>query len=96
MYSLLQEQEVNAIKSEVEGRDNERKRIAQELHDGVGGNLASIKLNLANIIGANTDEKLKVVMRNIDDTCKEIRAISHNLVSVKCKVIRFHTLWKSS
>ncbi len=94
MYSLLQEQEVNAIKSEVEGRDNERKRIAQELHDGVGGNLASIKLNLANIIGANTDEKLKVVMRNIDDTCKEIRAISHNLVSVKMQSHSFSYLVK--
>lgn len=94
IYSLLQEQEVNAIKSEIEGRANERKRIAQDLHDGVGGNLASIKLNLANIIGDNSDEKLKAVMRNIDDTCKEIRDISHNLISVKIQGHSFSYLVK--
>lgn len=94
IYSLLQDQEVNAIKSEIEGRANERKRIAQELHDGVGGNLASIKLNLANIIGDNSDEKLKAVMRNIDDTCKEVRDISHNLISVKIQSHSFSYLVK--
>lgn len=83
IYSLIQQQEVNAIKSVIEGRDKERKRIAQELHDGIGGNLASIKLNLGNIIDGNSDEKLKVIMHNIDDTYKEIREISHNLISVK-------------
>lgn len=83
IYSLIQQQEVSAIKSVIEGRDKERKRIAQELHDGIGGNLASIKLNLGNIIDRNSDEKLKVIMLNIDDTYKEIREISHNLVSVK-------------
>ncbi|MFA9370527.1 MAG: tetratricopeptide repeat protein [Labilibaculum antarcticum] len=88
IYSLLQDQEVNAIKSEIEGRVNERKRIAQELHDGLGGNLASIKLNLANIIDNYSTKKLRDVMRNIDDTCKEIRDISHNLISVK---IQSHT-----
>lgn len=94
IYSLLQDQEVNAIKSEVEGRTNERKRIAQELHDGVGGNLASIKLNLATIIDSNSNEKLKAVMRNIDDTCKEIRDISHNLISVNIQNHSFSYLVK--
>jgi len=94
MHSLLQDQEVNAIKSEIEGRVNERKRIAQELHDGVGGNLASIKLNLANIIGDYSDEKLKAIMGNIDDTCNEIRDISHNLISLKIQSHSFSYLVK--
>jgi len=94
MHSLLQDQEVNAIKSEIEGRVNERKRIAQELHDGVGGNLASIKLNLANIIGDHSDEKLKAIMGNIDDTCNEIRDISHNLISLKIQSHSFSYLVK--
>ena len=94
IHSLLQDQEVNAIKSEIEGRVNERKRIAQELHDGVGGNLASIKLNLANIIGDHSDEKLKAIMGNIDDTCNEIRDISHNLISLKIQSHSFSYLVK--
>ncbi|WP_170178436.1 tetratricopeptide repeat-containing sensor histidine kinase [Flammeovirga pectinis] len=83
IYSLIQQQEVSAIKSVIEGRDKERQRIAQELHDGIGGNLASIKLNLGNIVDKNSDEKLKEIMGNLDDTCKEVREISHNLSSVK-------------
>ena len=83
IYELLQDQELISFKSNLDGQDKERKRIAQDLHDGIGGNLASIKLNLANIIRNTKNEKLLKVMRNIDDTYNEVRTISHNLVPSK-------------
>ncbi len=83
IYELLRDQEITSIKSNIEGQNKERKRIAQDLHDGIGGNLASIKLNLASIIKSTKDEKLKKVMKHIDDTYNEVRAISHNLLPAK-------------
>lgn len=83
IYELLRDQEITSIKSNIEGQNKERKRIAQDLHDGIGGNLASIKLSLTNIIKNSTDEKLKKVMKHIDDTYKEVRSISHNLLPEK-------------
>src|SRR5690606_3818041 len=47
--SLIKDQELELIKASIEGQDNERKRIAQELHDSIGGNLAAIKLQFGSI-----------------------------------------------
>ncbi|WP_300570942.1 ATP-binding protein [Flavobacterium sp.] len=65
-----------------EGRQNEKKRIAQELHDGIMSKLTSTRLNLF-ILSKKTDEEtIKkclghiAEMQNIE---KEIRAISHDL-----------------
>ena len=48
--SLIVDQELKLIKAAVKGKDKERKRISQELHDSIGGNLAAIKLKLNNSI----------------------------------------------
>ena len=46
--TLLKDQELKLVKASLEGQNNERKRIARELHDSIGGNLATIKLQLSN------------------------------------------------
>ena len=65
-----------------EVRQNEKKRISQELHDGVMSKLTSTRLNLF-IIGKKNDEAtIKKCLQYIDDIQnieKEIRNISHNL-----------------
>lgn len=80
VYELMRDQEFTAIKASMEGQEKERARVAKELHDGIGGNLASIKLSLANIIKDHESEKLRKVMTNLDETYNEVRAISHNLL----------------
>lgn len=79
---LLKDQELNSIKNKLEGQENERKRIAQELHDGIGGTMASIKLHL---IKLNKEEgplksHLNDLIKTVDATCEEVRSVSHNLV----------------
>jgi signal transduction histidine kinase len=67
-----------------EGRSNEKKRISQELHDGVMSRLTSTRLNLF-ILSRRTDEEtIKKCLTHIADIQnieKEIRAISHDLAS---------------
>ncbi|WP_405207803.1 tetratricopeptide repeat protein [Aquimarina sp. LLG6339-5] len=80
--SLLKDQELKVIKASVEGQDKERKRIAQELHDSIGGNLAAIKLQLNNSDQKN-QSTLKAVNTQIDDTYELVRDLSHNLIPKK-------------
>ncbi len=65
-----------------EGRQTEKKRIAQELHDGIMSKLTSTRLNLF-ILSKKTDEetikKCLLHIAEIQNIEKEIRAISHDL-----------------
>ena len=78
---LLSENELKAIKANIEGREKERKRISEELHDGIGGTLSSIKLGLINYQEEQqlNDGRLNTLAINIDKICREIRTISHDL-----------------
>ncbi|MGH2666538.1 MAG: ATP-binding protein [Flavobacterium sp.] len=78
IYQLMLDQK-NKID---EGREKEKKRIAQELHDGVMSKLTSTRLNLF-ILSKKTDEetikKCLSHIENIQNIEKEIRSISHDL-----------------
>ncbi|SMC32712.1 tetratricopeptide repeat-containing sensor histidine kinase [Cellulophaga tyrosinoxydans] len=90
--SLLQEQELNLIKASMDGQDEERKRIAQELHDSIGGNLAGIKLQLSSL--AQNSPALKTINNQIDETYQLVRDISHTLIPKKFKQNAFTDLVK--
>lgn len=64
--------------------ENERKRMAYDLHDGLGPMLSAIKLNI-NSIETNTDEDKAIIQKasnHIDDGIKNMRSISYNLLPV--------------
>lgn len=88
--SILKDQELKLVKASIKGQNNERERIAQELHDSIGGNLAGIKLQLNN--SDNSD--LVSINLQIDDTYKQVRDLSHNLIPKKfsknnfCNILR--------
>ena len=90
--TLLQEQELNLIKASIDGQDEERKRIAQELHDSIGGNLAGIKLQLSSL--AQNSPALKNINSQIDETYQLVRDISHTLIPKKFKQNAFTDLVK--
>ena len=92
VYGLIKEQELNLIKATMEGQDNERQRLAQELHDSVGGNLASIKLQLSNT--EKISEQQINIIKQIDETYNQVRDFSHNLVPKKFQKNSISTLVK--
>ncbi len=73
-------------KSILEAEEKERRRIAQDLHDGVGQLLSAAKLNLSNLDSkfSGQNEEQKMAMQNaltlVDDSVKEVRAVSHNMM----------------
>jgi len=62
-----------AIEGILKGEEQERQRIAKDLHDSIGGMLASIRMSLNPTL--NTNELLK-----IDMAIAEMRRISRNLM----------------
>lgn len=68
------------------GEEQERKRIATELHDGMGSMLSTLKLNAESIEldEKHLSSKELIAYRNIidliDKACVELRNISHNMI----------------
>jgi len=68
------------------GEEKERKRVAQDLHDGMGSLLSTLKLNAESIdLSSKKLEKKEAiayqnVLEMIDKACTELRNISHNLM----------------
>ena len=82
--TLKQNQEISNLESLIDGEEKERKRIAQELHDGLNGDLSAIKYRLSSLEDVLLQEEdrqsLSKSIALIDGACAQVRAISHNLI----------------
>ena len=83
MKTELMNQQAMAVKAVIEAEENERQRIAKDLHDGVGQMMSAAKMNLSafesEIQFANNEQKqaLEKVILLVDESCKEVRTVSH-------------------
>lgn len=82
---LEQERQLLAINSILQGQETERSRVAKDLHDGLGGMLSGIKLNLATLTGTViTPEKDVQLFRHsitqLDSAISELRRVAHNMM----------------
>ncbi len=73
LQRIKSEREKEVLKALLEGEGKERMRIARELHDGINGNLAALKLNMTPLENPSYNHL-------IDTTMEEIRNLSHNLM----------------
>ncbi len=76
------------FRSVIETQEKERKRIARELHDGIGQLLSTAKLNMASLEGhipQSEPEEYRLYetsIKLIDDACTEVRNVSHNMMPI--------------
>ena len=77
---LLQKEAYSAV---VNAEEGERKRIAMELHDGLGQLLSAARLNVSVLEDVAGKEEMEVVQNAeslIDQAITDLRNISHNLM----------------
>ncbi|MEL6558374.1 MAG: sensor histidine kinase [Bacteroidota bacterium] len=77
IINIRRDQEIKSVESRLEGEENERERVARELHDGIGGALGGIKLQIANFTLPETEANQLEKM--LDAVYTEVRTISRNL-----------------
>lgn len=79
---LEQEKQLAAFNAMLEGQESERFRIAQDLHDGLGGLLTSVKAHVNSITGLEKANSKVFSKTNdiLDTACEEVRRISHNMI----------------
>lgn len=79
---LEEEKKVLAAKALVEGQDEERKRLASELHDGLGVILSTVKLQFSSIRD-KSPESVPLVEKAaelIEQATGDVRKISHDMM----------------
>jgi two-component system NarL family sensor kinase len=83
--AIIQQQDI-ATKAVIHAEENERKRIAGDLHDGVGQIISAAKMNLSSLesrLGFNNEEDrfaFEKIVNLVDESCKEVRSVSHNMM----------------
>jgi len=84
--ALMLKQQDTLTKAIVDAEENERKRIASDLHDGVGQLFSAVKMNLSGLfdrisIAREEDRFLaENTLALVDESCKEVRTISHQMM----------------
>jgi signal transduction histidine kinase len=82
---ILQQQQQAAIDI-IAAEEEERKRIASDLHDGVGQLISAAWLNLkavSNQMSNASAEEAQLIGKTlalVDESCKEVRQVSHNMM----------------
>jgi signal transduction histidine kinase len=81
IQSLQQQKEIQLLQALMQGEEKERSRIAKDLHDGVAGMLAAVKMQLS-----TDEEELKSLkgynkaLQLLNEATAEVRKTSHNLM----------------
>jgi len=82
---LEKDKQLLAIDAMLKGQEEERSRLAKDLHDGLGGMLSGVKLSFVNmkenmIMDAETFQSFEASILRLDDTIAELRKVAHNLM----------------
>ena len=79
-----QKEQLNLTRAVLDGEERERQRVAKDLHDGLGGMLAGVKINLStwcnNNLEENQVESFHRIINQLDSSVSELRRVARNLM----------------
>ena len=78
------QEELKVTKAILDGEERERERVAKDLHDGLGGMLAGVKINLStwssHHLEENQVESFHKILNQLDTSVSELRRVARNLM----------------
>lgn len=82
---LETEKKLTATEAIIKGEEQERARLAKDLHDGLGGMLSGIRHSLSNIRGnlVMTEQNMQAFEHSLvmlDSSISEMRRVAHNMM----------------
>lgn len=81
--TLKAQKELTRLEALIDGEEKERKRIAQDLHDGINGDLSVIKYKITSVnqnkFLDKEKEEFNQAISMLDNAIEQVRHISHNL-----------------
>jgi len=82
---LEKEKQLMGVEAMLKGQEEERTRLAKDLHDGLGGMLSGIKISFSNmkenlILDAANAHAFEKSLLQLDQTISELRKVAHNLM----------------
>ena len=82
---LETQQQLTATEAVLKGEEQERTRLAKDLHDGLGGMLSGIKYSMNSMKGnlimtPDNAQAFERSMDMLDSSIKEMRRVAHNLM----------------
>ena len=85
IIQLEKDKQLLAIDAMLKGQEEERSRLAKDLHDGLGGMLSGVKLSFVNmkenlIMDAESVTSFEKSILQLDNTIAELRKVAHNLM----------------
>ena len=76
---LKQQREIDVAKALVDGEEQERKRLARELHDGLLGRVTGLKMNVERIARDSEQKDLPIVVNELETVIVDLRHTAQNL-----------------
>ncbi|MGB0391334.1 MAG: ATP-binding protein [Salibacteraceae bacterium] len=91
LYRTKQRQKSNLAKARIEeqqkglaaiiqAQEDERKRIAKDLHDGIVQQLGGLKLGFQKVFSENATPETDKIVKILDDSAQELRELSHKMM----------------
>lgn len=82
IQQLEEEKKLLAARSIVNGQEEERKRIAKDLHDGLGVLLSTAKMQFTSIVDKSPENKPMIdkATKLLEQAAGDVRRISHNMM----------------